>query len=106
MMLLCSVVRQRLNKTTCRFVLKRAFPFCFRSIEKRTLQQRWLFDFEAVGPLTNNGDVQGRICEVGPPASGLAFFTGLYSHYVLNGHPALRGRWLPPSKERRNDGEN
>ena len=34
----------------------------------------------------------GRMCEVGPPASGLSFFTGPYLHLaVLNGNPALRG---------------
>ncbi len=34
----------------------------------------------------------GRMCEVGPPASGLSFFTCPYSHLaVLNGNPALRG---------------
>ncbi len=39
----------------------------------------------------------GRMCEVGPPASGLSFFTCPYSHLaVLNGNPALRGcRPLP-----------
>lgn len=36
------------------------------------------------------GDV-GRMCEVGPLASGLSFFTFPYSHLaVLNGNPALR----------------
>ncbi len=36
--------------------------------------------------------MQGRMCEVGPPASGLSFFTCPYSHLaVLNGNPALRG---------------
>lgn len=34
----------------------------------------------------------GRMCEVGPLASGLSFFTFPYSHLaVLNGNPALRG---------------
>lgn len=38
------------------------------------------------------GGIQGRMCEVGPPASGLSFFTCPYSHLsVLNGNPALRG---------------
>lgn len=89
MMLFRSLLRLALSKTTCSFVFNLAFTFCFRSIEKRTLQQRWLFDFYAVGLLTNNGDLLGRTCEVGPPASGLSFFTDPYSHYVLNGHPAL-----------------
>ena len=36
----------------------------------------------------------GRMCEVGPPASGLSFFTCPYSHLaVLNGNPALRGHF-------------
>ncbi len=38
----------------------------------------------------------GRMCEVGPPASRLSFFTVPYSRGALNGHPALRGCRLPP----------
>lgn len=38
----------------------------------------------------------GRMCEVGPPASGSPFFTFPYSHLaVLNGNPALRGCFQP-----------
>lgn len=41
--------------------------------------------------IKRGGDA-GRMCEVGPPASGLSFFTFPYSHLaVLNGNPALRG---------------
>jgi hypothetical protein len=85
MMPFCSLLRLALNKTTCSFVLNHAFPHFFCSVKKRTLQQRGLFDFYAVGPLSNNVDLQGRTCEVGPPASGLSYFTAPYSHYVLNG---------------------
>lgn len=42
------------------------------------------------------GGDAGRMCEVGPPASGSSFFTCPYSHLaVLNGNPALRGSSQP-----------
>jgi len=80
MILLRSVADQALNKTMCGFVMNHAFPLGFRSINKRTQKQRWLFDFYAVGPLTNNGDLQGRTCEVHVPASRFLYFTFPYSH--------------------------
>lgn len=39
----------------------------------------------------NRHEMPGKTGEVGPPASGLAFFTPPYSRYALNGCLALRG---------------
>lgn len=73
-------VQPSFNASNCRAItVYRLFlPKKHAAVHTFPRQKRWV--------------MQGRMCEVGPPASGLSYFTCPYSHLaVLNGNPALRG---------------
>jgi len=76
--------------------LRRDFSDCSAIAEQSQINSNEIVVVSNLDTCRKRGGDAGRMCEVGPPASGSPFFTFPYSHLaVLNGNPALRGCFQP-----------
>lgn len=95
----CDTQMDRCKRTET--MRKPAITVHFRAVAFQTCGFRERFAVpDADFAWSNQRRYAGRMCEVGPPASGLSFFTSPYSRRGRSTvHPALRGYRLPPVGE-------